>query len=340
MESPFEKYYNFLCKYIHHDNVIELQQKWNEPHRFWHNEKHLIHLLYRIEENKNIFFKDINYDVAVLSAFYHDAYYNPKSNNNEELSIDFMKNHLKYSKDNETISKVQQLIELTSKRKEPSINEYGFMFWFYDNEIIFSNDFSELLNWEEKIFKEFQYLSWKDYQKGRISFLKDCLKNLSFKGETNTFNSLIKYVETRKPKIGVYAGSFNPWHIGHQNILEKSEKIFDKVIIAYGNNPDKKQRQYKSIPNSLQYKQVEFYDGLLTDYITSLEEDGCDITLIRGLRNGNDLDYESNTLQYLKDYKQDIKIIMILCDKEYEHISSSTIKNLSKFNIDITKYLL
>lgn len=39
-------------------------------------------------------------------------------------------------------------------------------------------------------------------------------------------------LETWKPKIGVYAGSFNPFHLGHYNILTKAEKIFDNIIIA------------------------------------------------------------------------------------------------------------
>ena len=53
---------------------------------------------------------------------------------------------------------------------------------------------------------------------------------------------LIIYIETRKIRVGIYAGTFNPITTGHLNIIEKSNKIFDKVIIAFGNNPEKESR--------------------------------------------------------------------------------------------------
>ena len=45
-------------------------------------------------------------------------------------------------------------------------------------------------------------------------------------------------------RLGIYAGSFNPFHKGHYNILCKAEKIFDRVIIARGINPDKGPSEY------------------------------------------------------------------------------------------------
>ena len=87
-------------------------------------------------------------------------------------------------------------------------------------------------------------------------------------------------------KIGVYAGSFNPFHKGHYNILCKAEKIFDKVIIARGINPEKN-NVLVPLPKILDDRPVLSYNGLLTDFMTSLEEEN--VTLIRGLRNSVDL---------------------------------------------------
>ena len=51
-------------------------------------------------------------------------------------------------------------------------------------------------------------------------------------------------------KVGVYAGSFNPFHRGHYDILVKAEKIFDKVIVARGINPEKT-NELLPLPNTI-----------------------------------------------------------------------------------------
>ena len=55
---------------------------------------------------------------------------------------------------------------------------------------------------------------------------------------------LIDYLSNFKPNIGLFAGSFNPFHKGHYNVLIKAEMIFDKVIIAFGANPEKNDRKW------------------------------------------------------------------------------------------------
>lgn len=142
--------------------------------------------------------------------------------------------------------------------------------------------------------------------------------------------------EQNKSNIGIYAGSFNPFHVGHYNILQKAEKIFDKVIIARGKN-NSKNIPFIELPQEiLSSRRVEYYDGLLTDFLDSL---GYDVTLIRGLRNSTDLHYELNQYRFLQDLKPDIKVISIFCDKEFEHISSTAIRELAIFNKE-KKYLI
>ena len=139
---------------------------------------------------------------------------------------------------------------------------------------------------------------------------------------------MIEYVTFRKPSIGVFCGSFNPFHKGHYNVLQKAERIFDKVIISFGKNPDKTNRTW-DIPNSIKNRQLTEYNGLLTDFVASL---GYDVVVIKGLRNSTDFQYEQNQYRYIQELMPGIKIINIFCDKEFEHISSSGIRTLEKYN--------
>ena len=132
------------------------------------------------------------------------------------------------------------------------------------------------------------------------------------------------------PKIGVFAGTFNPFHIGHKNILEQAEKMFDKVIIAVGKNKSKQGSAHiNELRSKLPRHQIDYYSGFLTDYLRCKD---YDVTLIRGLRNGQDLQYEQNMRSTIKDLDKDVKIVYYLCDSAVEHISSSMVKEIQAIN--------
>lgn len=181
--------------------------------------------------------------------------------------------------------------------------------------------FAELLQQEKKEFALQQHYDFLEYRKQRITFLEKQLSSV-------TIESLLDYVNINKPSIAVFAGSFSPFHKGHYNVLQKAEKIFDKVIIAFGKNPDKSIPTWP-IPKTLANRQQTKYEGLLTDHIDSF---GYDVIVVRGLRNSTDFQYEQNQYRYIQELKPDIKIVNIFCDKEFEHISSSGIRTLEKYN--------
>src|ERR1035437_4197554 len=82
----------------------------------------------------------------------------------------------------------------------------------------------------------------------------------------------IKYVETRVPQIAVYAGSFDPLHIGHYNIIQQAEKQFDKVIILLAVNASKNitseimTKRVEKVKEVLPYHEVDVWNHLLSDY--------------------------------------------------------------------------
>lgn len=156
--------------------------------------------------------------------------------------------------------------------------------------------------------------------------------------------------------IAIYPGSFNPFTIGHQNILEKAERIFgkDNVIVAIGVNPDKvdngtleiirdydkdskdevfdriKQAKTNRIKNQISSKSVEGYVGFLTEYVREKESEGYNVVVIRGLRNGHDFDYEYNQIRFMWDQMPMLNVMCLFADPAYMHVSSSAYRALEK----------
>lgn len=153
-----------------------------------------------------------------------------------------------------------------------------------------------------------------------------------------------------KSTIVIYPGSFDPFHIGHLNIIEKAERAFGKgsVMIAMGINLDKVDpkglwteeqkllfiEKKKAYSFELQQKigrDVIVYNKFLHELVNEYETMGFNVVVLRGLRNGTDLNYEVNQLRFVNDFKKDVNVVYITCDQEFEHISSSSINKIEKF---------
>lgn len=321
--------------YAQYQNIFEefgiqswknLPKLWQEPHRHFHTEEHLSNLIEDIEhlyQHQKLSEEDRK--VLLLTAFYHDVIYDPTRSDNEENSAEFF---LKEAIAHPRTEQIKSMI-LDTKGHVAS-GELSSIFCELDLKIVRESNFSRLLRWEKQIFREYQYLDYPVYKKNRLAFLENMRKR--FPENTQNLSYLIEYLQVYCPKVGVYPGSFNPFHNGHLNILQKAERIFDKVIIARGTNPDKLDVITDQLElKVLKYRQTENFSGFLTDYLTNKEGD-AEITLIRGLRNGDDLDYEVNQLRFMQEMKPGVKVTFIPSDKEFEHISSSSIKNLSKID--------
>jgi pantetheine-phosphate adenylyltransferase len=300
--------------------ISSIIARYAEIHRFYHTFEHIEDLLSQIEK-QGLY----DNDVLFLAAVYHDIVYDPTRHDNEQLSADeFEKDAVIYLKhiDEGRIVEIKQIILDTQNHR--ATTKLSGMFCEMDMSVL-KRPFAGLIAYEEQVFKEFQFYDYKSYKAGRIDFLTKVQNELGI-----DLQNLVTYVKARQPKIAIYPGSFNPFHKGHLNILEKAEKIFDKVIIARGINPEKDSNGRYTMPETLKYRQQEEYTSLLTDFVASL---GYPVTIIRGLRNSTDLQYELNQYRYLQDLTNNqINIISIFCDREFEHISSTAIRQLKKFD--------
>lgn len=289
-------------------------ERYSEPHRFYHTLDHLDEIWQLLEAQG---YGDN--DVLLLATVFHDIIYDPRSATNEEDSAQYF-NEV-FGGDAALKALVTDII-LDTKHHKPG-SALSEIFSAADLNILYQ-PFDKLLVYERQIFKEFQFVDHKIYREKRAEVLKSLKQGV----DNPALDYLVTYVENFKPSIAVYPGSFNPFHKGHYNILQKAERIFDKVIIARGANPGKDKATYE-LPEALRYRQTETYEGLLTEFIDSL---GYEVTIIRGLRNGSDLQYELNQYRYLQELgNKNIKVTAIFCDMEFEHISSTGIRQLEKY---------
>jgi pantetheine-phosphate adenylyltransferase len=329
-------------------NIWLQKYYWNRP---WHNFFHIENML----KNLNLYQRDANIkltneekenlEVAIL---YHDVIYDPKRNDNEEVSVDLMYEHLgvkayKSLFPNRRLDKIAELIIATKEHNPKNHSEHIIV--DLDTSILRTKSVNELIYYEHGIFKEFQWVPITKYIEKRVEFLEEFLE----KNHANHNRWLIDYVKSRPYKIGIYPGSFNPFHIGHHDILKQAEKVFDKVIIARGINPDKGKEQRRvpqySLPSSLvncldkefrwnDAHQIVEYSGLVTELFehnnVGEEFKNIDYFLIRGLRNEADVPQEENFRKVVHDINPSIKFSYFFSEKS--HISSSMIRGLMKFS--------
>ena len=144
-------------------------------------------------------------------------------------------------------------------------------------------------------------------------------------------------------KIVIYPGTFDPIHMGHIDIVERASRIFDEVIIAIAVNIDKNplfslQERMDLADNATSHlKNIKTLstEGLIADF--AKEHNACG--LIRGLRHVSDFEFEFQMATMNNHLNPDVSTLLMVTSDKYVHINSSMVKNVSKLNGDIAKYV-
>jgi cytidyltransferase-like protein len=339
---------NIISKEIFYQ---ELQIQYNQEHRYYHNWNHIQNMI----NNFDKFFMDKisekEKEYLMMAILFHDIIYDIHKNDNEEKSFEYFENH-KISKEFniEEIYIIKNLIMVT-KTLFPKTDLEKIML-FLDWSIFLGNE-QELSNYNYAIFKEYQEYNFLVFSVERqkffntapskilnsfngCEFIDNILKEKLKEGITTAQSLFLGF----KPKIGVYAGSFNPFHIGHYHILKKSEEIFDKVILVQAINSEKNNE--RMVFPKLKREQVTITDnkfiGEILDELKSKFEHS--LTLVRGIRTGHDLIAEQSYQQTIKELGCNYHIVHILCDPEFQHISSTMIRGAMKISDNTKKWII
>ena len=142
-------------------------------------------------------------------------------------------------------------------------------------------------------------------------------------------------------KIAVYPGSFDPVTNGHINIIERTTKIVDKLIVAVAVDSkktilfsaQKRTEMIKEATKNIKKVEVKSFSGLLTDFVKKNKAN----IIIRGMRAISDFEHESQLALMNKRLAPEIETIFMVTCSKYSYLNSSIVKEIASLNGDISQ---
>ncbi len=144
-------------------------------------------------------------------------------------------------------------------------------------------------------------------------------------------------------KIGIYPGTFDPITHGHTDIITRSLRIFDKVIVAIAPNPSKhplfnlaeRLAMVQLVMKDVEQVEVTSFDGLLVSYV---ERAGAH-AIIRGLRAISDFEHEFQMALVNRKLAKTVETVFLMPSEEYSYLSSTIIKDVAQHGGNLMDFL-
>src|SRR5690554_6068396 len=143
-------------------------------------------------------------------------------------------------------------------------------------------------------------------------------------------------------RIAIFPGSFDPFTIGHENIVTRGLKLFDKIIIAVGHNTAK--RYYFTLNERVDFIRAQFanearisveaYECLTVDFAMEKKAD----SILRGLRTAADFEYERAIAQ-VNRLMTHIDSVFLLTTPEHTPVNSSIVRDILKHEGDASQFI-
>lgn len=145
-------------------------------------------------------------------------------------------------------------------------------------------------------------------------------------------------------KIALFPGSFDPFTKGHEDIVLRSLKIVDELVIAIGYNSQKNVRYFEveSMKEKIS-KTFAAYPSIrvviYNELTATLAKKHKASVIIRGLRNTTDFEYENSISQVNRDLNADLETLFLITSPQYAAISSSIVREVHRYGGDVSNYL-
>src|SRR5262245_10431391 len=145
------------------------------------------------------------------------------------------------------------------------------------------------------------------------------------------------------PRVAVYTGTFDPIHLGHVDVIQRGSRLFDKLIVGVGINPDKETMftldervaHIRTVARELDNVEVQGFPGLAVLFVRELGA----LIMIRGLRTLSDMEYEFTMSLMNLNLDPEIETVFLMAKEEYSHVSSSLLRQIALLGGDLSKFL-
>jgi pantetheine-phosphate adenylyltransferase len=145
------------------------------------------------------------------------------------------------------------------------------------------------------------------------------------------------------PRVAVYTGTFDPVHLGHIDIIQRGSRLFDRLIVGVGINPDKatlfsideRVELLREVVTPYRNVEVQPFTGLAVRFVRNA---GARI-MIRGLRTLSDMEYEFTMSLMNLHLDPAIETVFLMAKEEFSHVSSSLLRQIAALGGDLSKFL-
>ena len=141
-------------------------------------------------------------------------------------------------------------------------------------------------------------------------------------------------------KVVIYPGTFDPITNGHISVVSRALKIFDRMVIAILNNPNKlplfsleeRTQMIRDVLKDQRHLEVDSFNGLLVDYVIQKKTN----VVIRGLRALSDFEYEFQMALMNRKLNREVQSIFLMTDYKWFYTSSTIIKEAASLGGEVS----
>jgi pantetheine-phosphate adenylyltransferase len=146
---------------------------------------------------------------------------------------------------------------------------------------------------------------------------------------------------TSAPRIAVYSGTFDPFTLGHEDVVRRAAGLFDQLIVAVAVAHHKKtlfslEQRVRQVQQAVQGHasvRVMPFDGLIMDFCAAQQA----TAVVRGVRNLTDFDYESQMAAMNRKLRPQVETVFLLPEAPLQCISSTLVREISKLGGDVSQ---